>query len=225
MKWTALLLGLGGGLHCAGMCGPLVLGLPGPSTPGAARRRVIYQAGRLATYLLLGASAGALGHSLALFGVERWVSLGAGLAIAAGIAWGRFSGGGRWWSLRLARLRQLLLPRLNPGSAVAFATYGALNGLLPCGLVYVACAAAAATGGLWSGANYMLWFGLGTVPILLGISLSHRAMPASLRFRLRSLSPLSVALVAGMLILRGLALGIPYLSPALEAGGACPHCH
>ena len=225
MEWTALLLGLGGGLHCAGMCGPLVLGLPGPSVPGATRRCVVYQAGRLAVYILLGASAGALGRSLALFGVERWVSLGAGFAITAGIAWGRFAGGGRWWSLRLSRLRQLLLPRLNPGSSVAFATYGALNGLLPCGLVYVACAAAAATGGLWSGANYMLWFGLGTVPILLGISLSHRALPTSIRFRLRSLSPLSVALVAGMLILRGLALGIPYLSPSVGAGGLCSHCH
>lgn len=225
MEWTALLLGLGGGLHCAGMCGPLVLGLPGPRAAGATQRRFLYQAGRLAVYVLLGASAGALGHSLALFGVERWVSLSAGLAIAAGMAWGRFAGGGRWWSLRLSRLRQWLFPRLNPGSSVAFATYGALNGLLPCGLVYVACAAAAATGGWWSGANYMLWFGLGTVPILLGISLSHRALPSSLRLRLQTLSPLSVALVAGMLILRGLALGIPYLSPALGTGGLCPHCH
>lgn len=223
MEWTALLLGLGGGLHCAGMCGPLVLALPGPRAPGALLRRVCYQLGRIVTYALLGAAAGSLGKSLAVFGIGRWVSLTAGLLIAAGILLSRRVGGGRWWIQQLGRWRQRVLPYLKPTSVGAFAVFGAFNGLLPCGLVYVACAAASASGGILTGARYMIWFGLGTIPILLGLSVSQRALSPAIRFRLRAFSPISIGLVSVLLILRGMALGIPYLSPSI--GVACPNCH
>lgn len=101
---------------------------------------------------------------------------------------------------------------------------GLLNGLLPCGLVYVACAGATATGHPWSGARYMLVFGAGTVPLMLAISLSGRLVPSALRLKLRQAVPICILLVAALLILRGLSLGIPYLSPDLSSGPGGSSC-
>ena len=75
---------------------------------------------------------------------------------------------------------------------------------------------------LLTGAAYMALFGLGTVPMMLGISFSGRLMPSSIRLHLRKAIPVSVFLLACLLILRGLSLGIPYLSPDLNA--ANPAC-
>ena len=97
---------------------------------------------------------------------------------------------------------------------------GMLNGLLPCGLVYVASAGAAATGQTWHGGVYMLAFGLGTVPLMAAIGLSSRLIPVAVRGRLQKLVPLSIFLVATLLILRGLALGIPG-SPSADGLAAC----
>jgi sulfite exporter TauE/SafE len=98
---------------------------------------------------------------------------------------------------------------------------GLLNGLLPCGLVYVAGAGATATGGVLSSLAYMATFGAGTVPMMLAISLSGKLVPFSIRLKLARLIPVSVFLLAMLLILRGLSLGIPYLSPDLAAGSCC----
>lgn len=226
MEWTALLLGFAGGLHCVGMCGPLVMALPGPFQSGAARRRLIYQFGRIAMYVLLGAAAGVFGRSLVFVGMGRWVSLVAGGGIAIGLIWSRQAGAGQFWTSQLVKLRRQVGPRFNSGSTLSFALLGAINGLLPCGLVYVACAAAATNGGILGGTLYMLWFGLGTLPLLFGLSLAQSALPLSIRLRFRSISPFAIALVAGLLIVRGLGLGIPYLSPAWSAGGSsCALCH
>jgi sulfite exporter TauE/SafE len=89
---------------------------------------------------------------------------------------------------------------------------GAINGLLPCGLVYVAAAGAAAMGNPLTGAGYMTVFGLGTLPMLLGIGIAGARL--SFATRLQRIMPVAVGVVAVLLILRGLGLGIPYLSPA-----------
>jgi hypothetical protein len=96
-----------------------------------------------------------------------------------------------------------------------------LNGLLPCGLVYVAMAGAVSRGTVLSGVGYMAAFGLGTMPTMLAISLSGKILPPSIRLKLRSAIPVSVFLLAALLILRGMSLGIPYVSPDLVAGGCC----
>ena len=90
---------------------------------------------------------------------------------------------------------------------------GLLNGLLPCGLVYVACAGAVASGGLGSGIKYMAGFGLGTVPMMLGIGISGRLVPVQVRLQLRKAIPVSVFILASLLILRGLGLGNPLPQP------------
>ena len=106
----------------------------------------------------------------------------------------------------------------------ALAVLGLLNGLLPCGLVYVACAGAAATGGTMAGASYMTAFGIGTVPMMLAISLSGKLVPPSLRLKLVKTIPVCVFLLATLLIMRGMSLGIPYVSPDMSGSGAsCCH--
>ena len=226
--WSALLFGFIGSLHCAGMCGPLVLALPGNASawPAFLASRLSYNAGRITTYAALGALFGSVGRTLALAGVQQTLSIALGCLIIAGL-FVRPSGR---WGVPITRfvswLKSALGRRLGQGGARSLYVFGALNGLLPCGLVYVACAGAAVTGGVLSGVRYMALFGLGTVPMLLGVALLGRGMPLALRLRVQGLVPVCLGLVGVMLILRGLSLGIPYLSPDLSAGGAvCPACH
>ena len=99
---------------------------------------------------------------------------------------------------------------------------GMVNGFLPCGLVYAAGISAAASGNPLSGALSMVVFGLGTLPLLLVVDRLGQRLGATSRARFQKAVPWVVAGVGVLLIVRGLALGIPYLSPSSE--GACPHC-
>ena len=226
MLWTAFLLGFAGSLHCAGMCGPLTLALPATGTGplGYVAGRLASIVGRITTYTTLGVIIGAVGRSLALAGVQRWVSIAAGIAILAGLVLSHRASGAGFAAAAIRRLKGALSAVLQRRSLGSLWTLGLLNGLLPCGLVYAAAAGAVATGGWRLGIGYMALFGLGTLPVMLGISLSGSAMPVSLRLRLQQLVPLSAAAVGVLLILRGMSLGIPYLSPDLSPGG-CAHCH
>ncbi len=221
---TAFILGLVGSLHCAGMCGPLALALPVSS--GGPRRfllsRLAYNVGRVLTYCVLGALFGLVGKSLVVIGLQRWTSIALGLLLLVGLFSSRRLS--LWkpvaWLLESLKRRMAFL--LQRRSTFSLGFLGALNGLLPCGLVYVACAGATASGSSGAGAAYMTAFGLGTVPMLLAISFSDRLVPVVWRGHLRKVVPLAVCLLASLLILRGMGLGIPYLSPDL-AGPSCCH--
>lgn len=225
--WTAFLLGFAGSLHCAGMCGPLMLALPrgGGGPVALAFGRLACNAGRLVTYAGLGVVFGLVGRSLALAGVQRWVSIALGAAILLGVLLPRL----RLFQIPVAgpinHLKSALGRLLRETSPGALFTLGLLNGLLPCGLVYVAGAGAAATGEVLRGIEYMVVFGLGTVPMMFGLGLAGSAITPALRLRLQRLIPVCLALVAVLLILRGLSLGIPYLSPDLTAAGKPACCH
>jgi sulfite exporter TauE/SafE len=224
--WTALALGFFGGAHCAGMCGPLMFALPA----GAGGRwrfalgRLVYQGGRILTYSALGAVLGVAGRSLLLIGAQRWVSVGLGVALLTGLVVSPRALEVPWLARRVSGLRLLMGRFLRQRTLGALAVLGALNGLLPCGLVYVAGASAIAAGGVLEGMATMALFGLGTLPVMLGISLSGRLATPAIRLRLRALAPVSVFAVGVLLVLRGLGLGIPYVSPALDAGGGVPAC-
>jgi hypothetical protein len=226
MWWTALILGMGGSLHCAGMCGPLALALPHPArgVVGFVAGRLLYQAGRMTTYAVLGGVAGEIGRGLGglgMAGVQRWVSVGAGVLILSGLmasVWapqvaflGRWIGRVKTWLGRWLKVRRM----------GALWVLGLLNGLLPCGLVYAGAAGAAATGGALAGTVYMLLFGLGTVPVMLGLGLSGRAFPMAWRLRMQALIPVVIALTGTLLVLRGMGLGIPWISPDMNGGNCC----
>ena len=219
------MLGLVGSLHCSGMCGPLALALP---TMGATRTsllagRAAYNAGRILTYCSLGLVFGLLGRTLVLAGIQRWVSIVLGVTLLAGLLTSRRLALWRPATALVEQLKPGMLQLLRGRSLMALLVLGLLNGLLPCGLVYVACAGATATGGTLAGAQYMAAFGVGTVPMMLAISLSGRLIPVSLRLQLRKAIPVSVFLLATLLIMRGMSLGIPYVSPILSADGGCCH--
>lgn len=226
LLWTAWLLGLAGSLHCAGMCGPLALAIPAPTggllTYGAGR--LAYNAGRVTTYVALGAIFGFLGRTFMLAGFQQGMSITIGVLLLLGLV---ISPGAASWAPAMrgvAVLKRAMGGLLQRGGLRSLGLLGLLNGLLPCGLVYVACAGAAATGGVASGALYMILFGLGTVPMMLAISLSGRLMHVAMRRWLIRAMPVSVGLVAVLLILRGLGLGIPYVSPSLAPAGVASCC-
>lgn len=224
--WTAFILGLVGSAHCAGMCGPLALALPQgqPGRTGFAVGRLAYNAGRLGTYCVLGLIFGLAGKTMVLAGIQRWVSIGLGVALLAGLLTSRRLALWRPLTRLVEQLKKRMVTLLRRRSWISLFALGWLNGLLPCGLVYVACAGAVATGGVMAGAGYMAAFGVGTIPMMLAISLSSQMLPFSVRLGLRKAIPVSILVLASLLILRGMGLGIPYVSPNLSAGDAgCCH--
>lgn len=226
--WSAFLLGLVGSLHCAGMCGPLALALPvtGRTRTSFLLGRLNYNLGRILTYSLLGAVFGLLGKTLTLAGLQRWLSLAAGLAILIGLLASSHYALDAPAVKLVTWLKSGFAKLLQQRSLSSLLFLGALNGLLPCGVVYAACAAAVAVGGVLSGTQYMLAFGLGTVPMMLGLGLAGRPLHFAIRFKMQRLIPVFLLLLSTLLILRGLSLGIPYLSPNLSSGpGKHAVCH
>jgi sulfite exporter TauE/SafE len=221
---TAFMLGLVGSLHCAGMCGPLVLAITAASPGRFLLGRVAYNTGRILTYCAMGLVFGLLGKSFLVVGIQRWASIGLGIALLLGLFASRKLALWRPVTALVERLKSSMSVLLRQRSLASLVLLGLLNGLLPCGLVYVACAGAAAAGGIVSGVAYMVAFGAGTVPMLLGISLSGKLVPLTLRLRLRKAIPVSVFVLAAILVLRGMSLGIPYISPDLS-GGSVACCH
>ena len=226
--WTAFLLGLVGSAHCAGMCGPLALALPptGNTRLLFLTGRVAYNFGRIATYALLGALFGLLGESLALAGFQRWLSLVAGSVILLGLVLSPRLIAGVPLARSVGWLKTVLGKLLQRRAVSSLFGIGLLNGLLPCGLVYAACAGATASGSLITGIETMILFGLGTLPMMLVFSIVGQRLHLAFRFKLQRLVPASLAVVGTMLLLRGMALGIPYLSPQLPAQpGLASCCH
>jgi hypothetical protein len=226
---AAFLLGLAGSLHCAAMCGPLLLAVSTVRRQNAARpatrlyggdliQNFAYHGGRLVTYGFLGAVSGLIGAAIVFAGFQRWLSIGAGGLILLGaltsirLRWGALAG--KVVSAAKTRFGRLLHNR----AAGAAALLGALNGLLPCGLVYIACAAAATAGGVTGGVAAMLAFGLGTAPMTLSIGFAGKAIRWGNPLLMRKVVLIGAATAGILLIVRGLSLGIPYLSPGVSDG-------
>lgn len=221
LLWTALAMGLMGGFHCIGMCGPIALSLPKSEGSGISYTtgRILYNMGRVVTYALLGAAVGLFGLSLNLAGWQQGLSIFSGVLIlllqfAPGNLSGKLS-----QSLRLpqaiGRIKKLFGRLIHRKGRFALFLIGLLNGILPCGLVYLALAGAFGTGSVGGAASYMTLFGLGTVPMMLILSLTGRMVPYKLKIQMEKLVPYIVAIIALLFILRGLSLGIPYISPKL----------
>lgn len=227
MDWllSSALMGFAGSLHCIGMCGPLVVSLE--MTSGKSqwmRSRWVYHLGRLTSYTLLGAAFGMLGLGIAQLGFQRWlVLLSGGWMLLLLI---RPPQAGRWKFLAWQdRVRRAFLIRMKDNHLGARFVMGALNGLLPCGLVYVALAASLATMEGWKGAAFMAVFGLATSPALFFVSVISKMLSA--RFRNNSFRWVQIGLVtmSFLIILRGANLGIPFLSPSLNPSTENVCCH
>lgn len=225
------LMGAAGSLHCMGMCGPLALALPG--VPGGTGRRIagvlLYNGGRTLTYSAYGALFGAVGGRIAWFGWQQRMSVGLGIALLAYLLLSgrlRQVGSRRLMPFDMARLRTQLSRQLFDPRPTARLLAGILNGMLPCGLVYMALAGAALAGSSLNGMAFMAAFGFGTLPAMAGLMLTGGLLRPGLRRELSRAYPAVLAVMGCLLILRGLKLGIPFLSPALRLS-ASPQveCH
>ncbi len=216
---TAFVLGAAASAHCIGMCGPIALAVPSPGPGWRARAvsTVLLNSGRITTYALIGLVFGTFGQSLRLVGLQQIVSIAAGAVLLLSVIvpglLERWSPTGRI-ALFIGRLRGTLARNLKRTAPEALFFTGALNGLLPCGLVYAAAIGAASTGTTAHGALFMVLFGLATWPALFALRMSGSMIGAHARGVIRRASPVLVSAMAVLFILRGLELGIPLVSPA-----------
>ncbi len=221
----AFLTGLFSSLHCVGMCGPIALALPKAYSGRAAYvgSRLLYNFGRTLTYILLGVVVGLLGESIAFSGYQQGLSIALGVALLiAGLL--SLNNEKRFLALPfldrlMLRLRKALARRLGNPSPHATLSIGLLNGFLPCGFVYLALSGAAISGNVLDAASYMALFGIGTMPLMLSVSLLGGWIKPAWRSRLRPVMHAFVLIFATLLILRGMNLGIPFVSPALPVAG------
>ena len=212
---TAFLTGLLGSFHCVGMCGPIALALPtiGNSFNEKIVSRLLYNFGRIITYSFLGLLFGTFGFGLKLAGFQQSISIGAGVLIIITVLLnGKLSS-----KFSFSFFSGSLIGKLfKQKSYFSMLGIGLLNGLLPCGLVYLGIAGAIATGHYIKGAEFMFYFGIGTVPIMYAVAFLGQFITLKYRNHIRHAMPYIVSIMAVMLIVRGLNLGIPYLSPQFE---------
>ena len=217
--FSALVLGLMGSFHCAGMCGPIAIALPlhGNTVPQKIFGGTLYNLGRTLTYGIMGAIFGLLGQGLHLLGFQQKISVVMGAVMIISVLFpalfkNQYSMERSWFKV-VGKLKKTIANMFSIRSFQSLFFIGMLNGLLPCGLVYMAIAGAIGTGGVVEGSLYMILFGLGTIPMLLGISLAGNVLSLTVRNKINKLIPVLVVIVGLLFILRGLSLGIPYLSP------------
>lgn len=227
---AALSLGFASGFHCLGMCGPIALslGLSKKQQLGFHLHNLTYQLGRIFTYSLLGAVVGIVGEGFQVAGFQQYLSIFAGLLL---IVMALFSFGGDFTSKMPLLNKALLNVKLNLGKLLQKSDYssrfltGVLNGLLPCGMVYMALTASLASGGVWQGAGFMALFGLGTFPFMFAAVLFGNLLNAATRTRILKIVPVFMLALGALFILRGMELGIPYISPKKEALKVEKHMH
>jgi uncharacterized protein len=219
--WQPLIIGLLGSFHCMGMCGPIALALPLKETSWETRiiSGMLYHLGRVITYIFLGLIFGLLGMGIHIWGIQQWVSIGVGTVMILSVAFPVFFHGMAWTGgldTLFSGFKKFF------GRFFGFRTYlsvwiiGLLNGLLPCGLVYIALAGALVSTSPLNGAIYMTIFGLGTIPALLALSLLGNIISTAFRRRVQKIIPFLIILIGVLFVLRGMNLGIPYISPKMD---------
>ena len=219
---TPLTIGLIGSFHCIGMCGPIVVALPlkKHNLLSKITGAILYNTGRVFTYSVIGILFGLLGRGIHLAGFQQWTSILLGIVMIITVLFpyffrekitigSLFSG---FASRLIVRLKRLFTDR----SYSSLLMIGILNGLLPCGLVYVAVAGAINSGTVVSGAFFMMFFGIGTIPLLLVAILAGNLIGYQVRSKMLKIVPYFVFMLGVLFILRGMSLGIPYVSPTSE---------
>lgn len=220
--YTGLTIGLVGSLHCIGMCGPIAIALPlgKRSLFDRSLGGLTYNIGRTITYGVLGGIFGLLGKGLEMAGFQQWASIIMGSIMILSVVFpflfrgklniDRYTTG---FTGKLIRRFRVLFGKQSKSNLLII---GLLNGLLPCGLVYVAIAGAINTNDVLMGVLFMVMFGLGTIPVMLAVSLIGNLATGPVRARLASVVPVFVVILGIIFILRGLSLGIPFISPKTQ---------
>lgn len=212
----AFYTGLFGSIHCIGMCGPLAFAIP--SLPGNRLRllsdKFIYQLGRIISYILLGLLVGVIGRQLWLAGLQQGVSIASGILILLAafsrilkISFGKSNVSNQFF----AAINKMVGYAVKNRWGHIF--IGMLNGLLPCGFVYLALVGAINTSSPLQASYYMFWFGVGTMPLMFLAAVSSGFISLNLRRKMNRVVPYFMLLLGCWFVLRGANLNIPYLSP------------
>lgn len=215
---NGFILGLAANLHCLGMCGPIALAIPlkRGSTGQIFQGALAYNFGRIFTYSLLGMLVGTIGLSVTTIGFLQGMSIACGILLLL-VAWHKWFGNiftrsfglptlQRWVGSRMGRL-------LKSNSSFKLAPLGMLNGLLPCGMVFAGLLNAILASNPWIGALSMLAFGLGTLPSMMAVAFAAQKIGQGARARFNQIVPYMLTVVGILIILRGMNLNIPLLSP------------
>jgi sulfite exporter TauE/SafE len=215
---SAFIMGFAGSLHCVGMCGPLALSLPVSHNNNFSRIAggVIYNSGRILTYTAMGLILGSLGKLIILTEWQSKLSLALGIIILLYLLvpkkYFHFTSANAFNKPFLFLRKQLgnLFQSKKPSSLLYI---GLLNGFLPCGLVYLALSSSVITANSIHGAMFMMFFGLGTFPAMFATVVLGNYLSQSIRHKISNAVPALLLIMACLLILRGLELGIPFISP------------
>lgn len=220
--WSAFIFGLLGSFHCVGMCGPIVLALPVSKSSkwNFFFSRVVYNLGRVVTYSAMGFVIGSIGEQFSLAGYQNVLSISMGILILIMVLvpTGFFNKlfPFQFFTKVSIQVKQYWALLFKNSSVASLFLIGILNGFLPCGFVYIALAGAASTGSMITGSLYMALFGLGTLPILLVLSFATGLITGRVKKTFTKLIPVGGVVIALLIILRGLSLGIPYISPKIH---------
>ena len=219
---AGFMLGTISSFHCVGMCGPLALALPVQHLSGVQKSLslILYHLGRICVYAGFGLIFGLAGRGLYIAGFQQWFSIGLGIfmifLLIQYIVYKHFP-----QPVLIRKFYQGIQQRMihlwKMPSRSSFILLGMANGLLPCGMVYLAIAGALNASEVKSGVLFMVLFGLGTLPPLFVLSYFGSMIKLSFRNKIKQMTPVIVAVMAVVLILRGLNLGIPFFSPLLGA--------
>lgn len=219
MFYTALIFGLLGSFHCVGMCGPIAFLLPVDRSNNMRRlgQIFLYHFGRISAYSSIGLLFGLVGKSLNLFGLQQQLSIFIGVLMLAVVfipqnTFNKYNFSKPVYRI-VSKAKSALGRELKKKSPDTFLTIGFLNGFLPCGLVYMAVFGAIASGSALQGSLYMALFGLGTIPLMTSAIYLGNFLNGQVRQRIRRAIPVFVVVIGCLFIVRGLGLGIPYISP------------
>ena len=220
MLWSAIILGLLGSFHCVGMCGPIAFMLPVDRSHSLKKVVQIftYHFGRLLAYSLIGLAFGFVGKGLYLFGIQQQLSIAIGVLMIVIVLiptriFNKYNFSKPIYKL-ISKVKSALGQALKKKTADTFLTIGFLNGFLPCGLVYMAVFGSLASASALQGSLYMFLFGLGTIPLMTTAIYLGKFLNANIKQRIQKAIPVFVVIIGLLFIIRGLGLGIPYLSPS-----------
>ncbi|MBK6353041.1 MAG: sulfite exporter TauE/SafE family protein [Saprospiraceae bacterium] len=225
---SALTLGLGSSLHCMGMCGPLVMAMPFQDLNGdvSTYRLIMYHVGKTLSYAFLGFILGSFGMGFKLLGYQQGFSLFFGVSILIISLFPYITKSTRTYQNKLfGNLSQISASLLKRSGKNSIFYLGVANGLIPCGIVYIALAASVLMYSSLKASVFMMIFGLATIPSLSIIIYSKRLITSSFGKNFKTMSLVFSLTLSMLFIMRGMNLGIPYLSPKLAENSTLNCCH
>lgn len=233
MLYSAFIFGLISSFHCIGMCGPIAMMLPVDKQIGVkkATQVTVYHLGRLFAYGIIGLVFGLLGKGFFLAGIQQKISIVIGVIMIIVVLtperiFAQYNFSKPVYKL-ISKIKTNLGKHFRSKNYKSLFIIGVLNGFLPCGMVYVALFGAIAMQSAELGVLYMILFGLGTVPLMTSVVYFNSFISQSTRNKFQKAIPYVAVIIGVLFILRGLGLGIPYLSPSNMSlfVQETPNCH